>query len=136
MRLVLEPHRNSYKEIRRINVDSLPHGLRYFAVAELVGIFNLWPNRFFEFCNQNKLHYYHFTSMIKTTRVIPYWFESVIKPELYTPNLEPSEESVHSAIKWMMKKNMRINITQLNCFMGYRDSLIIKQVLKRFQLQN
>lgn len=130
MRLALDCSLDRKKELE---VDTARVKNRYQAMVKLSGIFRSWPEEFILRCQEMDICYSKLTSMNKTCYVVPYWFDSQVKQELYSPNVDPSIESVLSAIEVMKCRGEKINITRLNLFMGFRDSGVIKAVLKRQQ---
>lgn len=101
MRIVIENRREEYMESYEIDVDCLPHHIRHASLCKLSGAFQDWPQCFKVWSTQEKLQYSSITSMTKKTNRIPYWFDSLVRQTIYAPNLEPSEESVISAMKHM-----------------------------------
>lgn len=110
--------------------DSMTLPYRYAALKKLTGIFKNWPYCFLEFCEQNKLYYSDFTSIQRTKFPIPYWLDSAIKPNIYRPNLNPTEESVVTAINYMRRTNRRMSLLGLNKMLGFVDSQIAKRIFK------
>ncbi|SGZ03995.1 TniQ family protein [Moritella viscosa] len=110
--------------------DLLPLNIRYKIICKLAGIFHKWPVSFVEFCFEFNIVYSDFTSVSKIKNAIPFWLDRIIKPQIYSPNLNPEDESVRSAMQYMKKKGMAINIVKINEFMGFEDSSVIKRVYK------
>lgn len=132
MRTVIEMkiHSNS-----KNNVDCLPVVIRYAAMIELAGLFDLWPSLFLQYCLKNNIGYSLMTSMTKTCDRIPFWFSSQVKEYLYSPNIEPTKLSVITAIQLMIKRGERVNVSSVNKFLGYVDSQSIKATVREWQFK-
>ncbi|WP_439022897.1 TniQ family protein [Agarivorans sp. QJM3NY_29] len=133
MRLLIERHQETRNHGVLNDVDCLPIDARYLALAEIGNAFSSWPDLFLEFCRNKALNYSSMTSMEKTNNGnVPYWFSKAVKPQLYRPNIEPSNQSVICAIKVMRARRIKISISRVNRFMGYKDSQAVKKITKEY----
>ncbi|MCE2594111.1 TniQ family protein [Motilimonas cestriensis] len=118
------------------DVDALPIDLRYYALTKLPKVFSNWPGNLLKISENMGISFSDFSPLTKTTSTFPYWLDEAVRPKLYNPNIEPTQESIHNAIKIMLSKGMKINITTVNLFMGYRDSEKIKTLVKKWRKNN
>jgi len=120
------------KERHIAEAELLPINERYEILYQLRHVFDDWPHSFIKFCTERNIQYYELEEIKKANKTIPFWFYQVIREQLYRPNLPPTEESVLTAINVMEKRHLKISLLQLNYFMGFNDSSIIKKVFKKY----
>lgn len=115
-----------------IDPDNFPLKIRYAAMVDMMGIFRNWPDNFIHYCQSRDINYSQITPIEKTCNgIVPFWLSDAIKPHCYFPNIEPSQDSVQGAVTYMRGHDMRINISSVNRLMGFRDSNVIKKIVKR-----
>lgn len=122
---------NLPNEVTNLDVDHLPHSIRYQILLPLSGIFTHWPKRFEKFIRTEKGRYHKLKEMNKAANSIPFWVDGVAKALIHNPNIPVPEESVLSAIEIMERRGIAVNPYSLNRFMGYQDSAVIKRILKQ-----
>lgn len=119
------------KKNNNLKPDILPLDARYSAIQKLAGSFTKWPVNFIERCERLKFFYSDFTCISKGKNTVPFWLDTYIKSAIYFPNLHPTEESVRAAIRQMQKRDLKLSVLQLNKFMGYCDSNVVKKIYKQ-----
>ena len=116
-----------------IDTDTLNHEKRYSALCRLSGLFSSWPASFIKRYESMGLRYYELTAMSRANTPIPFWLDSVVKERLYTPNVTLSEETVKAAIDYLIARDLSLNASVLNRFLGFKDSSVVNRILKQYQ---
>lgn len=131
MRCTLDLKDSLMSEHSIIEIENLPIDIRYSALIQLSGIFDNWPFQFIAYCKDKNILYYKLAEISKANNFIPFWFLTIIQRYFYKPNIPPSKKSIHSAIQYMKKNNLKLNMTTLNKLMGYKDSSVIYNTYKK-----
>ncbi|CAM4210398.1 TniQ family protein [Pseudoalteromonas ostreae] len=131
LRVVAQKNYKSEITTSSIDPDIMDHQVRYRCMCKLAGLFRDWPLNFLDILQSLEIKYSELTSITKQKNPLPFWLDKEIKPLIFSPNSGPSEESVATAIMCMQASGKKLSILQLNKFMGYADSMSVKNVFKQ-----
>ncbi len=87
-----------------------------------------WPNRFREFCSENRIYR---SLLAKDFRTAPFWYLSVINNFLYKPDYHFSDLEVVSAIEYLKAMHFQVTERKLDRILGTRQAFKNREHLKR-----
>lgn len=112
------------------DIDIQPAETRYQCLLELTGTFSDWPTNFLKMCARNNLKYYKLEELKKANGNVPFWFYSVIRENIYNPNIAPTDRAIGTAVEHLKSQNQRISGLRVNKILGLNDSARVKTFLK------
>lgn len=86
-----------------------------------------WPTNFLKLCNVARIPNSCLLSRFKDA---PFWYEKVVKGDLYWNSYKVSREEIESAIRYLEKLGRPVNILEIRGLLGSAGTVKVREVLK------